>query len=93
MASGFHLRADERLNAFETVVWAAIAFVVAIGRWHAAAWPIQVAPGALITALAALMPTALIVVTILLRRPPSAATHNATRPNASFQYHRQHLPL
>src|ERR687886_2892488 len=33
MAAGFHLRADERLNALETGLWASIAAVVAIGRW------------------------------------------------------------
>src|ERR671935_1265299 len=34
MASGFHQRADERLNAVETVLWASIAGVIAIGRWN-----------------------------------------------------------
>jgi hypothetical protein len=33
MATGFHLRADERLNAVETGLWAGIAAAVAIGRW------------------------------------------------------------
>src|SRR5919197_1320912 len=33
MAAGFHLRADERLNALETGLWASIAAVIAIGRW------------------------------------------------------------
>jgi DoxX-like family len=33
MAAGFHLRADERLNALETGLWVSIAAVVAIGRW------------------------------------------------------------
>src|ERR687890_1320923 len=33
MAAGFHVRADERLNAIETGLWAAIAATVAIGRW------------------------------------------------------------
>ncbi len=32
MASGFHLRADERLPALETALWASIAAVIAIGR-------------------------------------------------------------
>src|SRR5438128_2745782 len=30
MATGFHIRADERLNAVETALWASIAAVVAI---------------------------------------------------------------
>src|SRR5213593_1146062 len=33
MATGFHIRADERLNAVETALWASIAAVVAISRW------------------------------------------------------------
>ena len=33
MATGFHLRADERVNALETGLWASIAAVIAIGRW------------------------------------------------------------
>src|SRR5205807_4171251 len=33
MAAGFHLRADERLNALESGFWASIAAVIAIGRW------------------------------------------------------------
>src|SRR2546426_8064522 len=33
MAAGFHLRADERLNAIEAALWASIAAVIAIGRW------------------------------------------------------------
>src|SRR5947207_15606876 len=34
MASGFHQRADERLAALETGLWASIAAVIAIGRWE-----------------------------------------------------------
>src|SRR5213593_3263983 len=33
MATGFHLRAGERVNALETGFWAGIAAVIAIGRW------------------------------------------------------------
>src|SRR5438552_8585063 len=33
MATGFHVRADERLNAVETALWAGIAAAVALGRW------------------------------------------------------------
>src|SRR6059036_3984043 len=33
MATGFHLRADERINALETGLWASIAVVIALGRW------------------------------------------------------------
>lgn len=34
MAAGFHLRADERLRALETVLWALLCGTVAVGRWH-----------------------------------------------------------
>ena len=33
MATGFHVRADERLAAVETGLWASITAAVAIGRW------------------------------------------------------------
>src|SRR5207247_332490 len=33
MATGFHIRADERLNALEPALWASIAGIIAIGRW------------------------------------------------------------
>src|SRR5438876_9102092 len=39
MATGFHLRADERVNALETGLWASIAAVIATGRWDLAAPP------------------------------------------------------
>src|SRR5438876_5086221 len=39
MAAGFHIRADERLNALETGLWASIAAVIATGRWDLAAPP------------------------------------------------------
>ncbi len=49
MATGFHLRADERVNALETGLWASIAAVIAIGRWdlvvaaHARlSWPVGI---------------------------------------------------
>jgi len=74
MAAGFHLRADERLNAFETALWACMAFVVAIGRWLPIASPIRVPPWTLVALLAVLTPMSIVVVVILLKRPvPSAA--------------------
>src|SRR2546428_4984768 len=33
MAAGFHIRGDEPLNAVETILWASIASIIAIGRW------------------------------------------------------------
>jgi len=72
MAAGFHLRADERLNAFETMLWASIATLVAIGRWQLVSSHDQPPPAwLLITALAVLVPSAIVNVVILLRRAPS----------------------
>ena len=52
MATGFHLRADERVNALETGLWASIAAVIAIGRWdlvapraYAPPWVLGCRPG------------------------------------------------
>ena len=69
MATGFHLRADERLNALETGLWASIAFVVAIGRWDLISVHHGVPPWVLVVAVAVLLPSAIINVIILLRRP------------------------
>jgi hypothetical protein len=69
MAAGFHLRADERLNALETGLWASIAAVVAIGRWDLVASHVDVSPWILTTAVALLAPAAIINVVVLLRRP------------------------
>lgn len=73
MATGFHLRADERLTALETGLWAGIAAVVAIGRWDLLASLADVSPWILVTALGLLVPTAIINVIVLLRRPVQAA--------------------
>jgi len=74
MATGFHIRADERLNAVETTLWATIATIVAIGRWnlvdHAR---LAVPPAAQVALLAVLVPAAIINVIVLLRRPAPAA--------------------
>ena len=72
MATGFHLRADERLNALETALWATIAASIAIGRWGLVGSRIEVAPRMLVTALAVLVPAAIVNVVILLRRPMNA---------------------
>src|SRR5438445_7613078 len=49
MATGFHLRADERVNALETGLWASIAAVIAIGRWDLV--PAHAPAGVLVLAL------------------------------------------
>jgi hypothetical protein len=69
MAAGFHLRADERLPALETALWASIATIVAIGRWGLVASLGDVSPWVLVAASGVLVPAAIINVIILLRRP------------------------
>ena len=69
MASGFHLRADERLPALETALWASIAAVIAIGRWGLLASHVDIPQRALVVALALLVPAAIINVIVLLLRP------------------------
>jgi len=70
MAAGFHLRADERLNAIEAGLWASIAAVIAIGRWdlfgatHAGA-----PPWVVVAALSLLVPSVIINLIVLFRRP------------------------
>jgi hypothetical protein len=73
MAAGFHLRADERLNAVETILWASIAGVIAIGRWDLVASVAEVPARVLVVALALLVPAAIINVIVLLRRPVTKA--------------------
>src|SRR5207247_2025067 len=50
MASGFHQRANERLAALETGLWASIAAVIAIGCWDLIA-SVGVAPWILVAAV------------------------------------------
>ena len=70
MATGFHIRADERLNAVETTLWATIATIVAIGRWNLVDDArLAVPPAAQVALLAVLLPAAIINVIVLLRRP------------------------
>lgn len=71
LAAGFHLRADERLPAVETGLWAALAVVVAVGRWHLMS-EIEVPGRALVVAVAVLVPSIILNIVILLRRPSSA---------------------
>jgi hypothetical protein len=69
MATGFHLRADERLNALETALWASIAAGIAVGRWGVVAGLGGVPAGVLVVSLGLLVPAAIINVVVLLRRP------------------------
>jgi uncharacterized membrane protein YphA (DoxX/SURF4 family) len=66
MATGFHLRANEYINAIETALWASISVVVAIGRWDLVATRVSVPAWVLVGALAVLVPAAIINVIGLL---------------------------
>ena len=74
LAAGFHLRADERLNALETGLWASIAAVVAIGRWDLVAARVDLPPWVLGAALGLLVPAAIVNVIVLWKRPVRTAT-------------------
>jgi hypothetical protein len=70
MAAGFHLREDERVETLETTLWAAIAAVVAIGRWDLVPADVEVAPWTLIAALGLLVPAVIINLVVLVTRSP-----------------------
>jgi uncharacterized membrane protein YphA (DoxX/SURF4 family) len=74
MATGFHLRADERLNALETGLWASIAGAIAIGRWDLVASRGDVPSLVLVAALGLLVPAAIVNVVVLLKRPVQRGT-------------------
>ena len=70
MAAGFHLRADERLNAVESGLWASIAAVIAIGRWDlVAASHAYAAPSVLVAAVGLLVPAVIINLIVIFKRP------------------------
>src|SRR5215218_5591404 len=74
VATGFHLRADERLNAVETALWAGIAAAVAIGRWYLFGSGAAVSPWLLVAVLGLLVPVAVINVIVLAKRPVDGGT-------------------
>ncbi len=69
MAAGFHLRANEYLEAVETVLWASVATLVAIGRWGLVAATMHVPAWTIVAALGVLVPAAIVNVVILVMRP------------------------
>jgi hypothetical protein len=73
MASGFHQRADERLAALETGLWASIAAVIAIGRWDLIA-SVGVPPWVLIAAVTLLVPSIIINLIVLTKRTANSGT-------------------
>lgn len=80
MAAGFHVRADERLAAVETGLWAAIASAVAIGRWDLVASRADLAPWVLVATLSLLVPAAIINVIILWKRSEKGGALSAGLP-------------
>jgi uncharacterized membrane protein YphA (DoxX/SURF4 family) len=83
MATGFHLRRNEYLNAIETALWASISVVVAVGRWDLVATRVSVPAWTLVGALAVLVPAAIVNVIILLRRPVTSAVKGSARSIAA----------
>ena len=69
MAAGFHLRADERLNAVESRLWASIAAVIAIGRWDLVPTHVHAPAGVLVLALGLLVPAVIINLIVIFKRP------------------------
>jgi len=74
MATGFHVRADERLNALETGLWASIAAVIAIGRWDLVASHASAPPWVLVAALGLLVPSVIVNLIVLFKRPVKTGT-------------------
>jgi hypothetical protein len=72
LATGFHLRADERLQAVETALWAALAGVVAVGRWELALTQIQLPGWLLVGSVIVIVPSLILNIVVLLRRPVAA---------------------
>ena len=78
IATGFHMRADERLNAVETGVWAGIAAAVAIGRWYPFGSGADVSPWILVAVLGLLVPVAIINVIVLWKRSVESTEDSST---------------
>jgi DoxX-like family len=78
MAAGFHLREDERLQAIETLLWAALAAVVAVGRWQLVLSRVRIPGPVLVGAVIILVPAVILNIVILVRRPvPGTRLRNA----------------
>ena len=85
MATGFHLRADERLNAVETGLWAGVAATVAIGRWDLVGSGADLSPWVLVALLGLLVPVAITNVIVLWRRPVKSGTLAGTRGDSHWR--------
>src|SRR5215475_9739564 len=85
MATGFHVREDERLKAILTTLWATIAGIIAIGRWNLIDQAaLAISPRALVAALAVLLPAVIIIVTIIYRHPPPATERLQRKSSANL---------
>jgi len=85
MATGFHVRADERLNAVETGLWAGIAATVAIGRWDLVGSGADVSPWVLVAVLGLLVPVAIINVIVLWKRSVESGTLTNNRGDTHWR--------
>ena len=83
-ASSLAIRADERLNAVETGLWATIATAVAIGRWDLVSSVAGVSSWVLVALLGLLVPVAIINVIVLWRRPVKSGTLAGTRGDSNW---------
>jgi len=85
MATGFHVREDERLKAMATTLWAAIAGIIAIGRWNLIDQAaLRISPRVLVAALAVLLPAVIVIVTIIYRQPPPFTEHLPQKSSANL---------
>ena len=85
MATGFHVREDERLKAMAATLWAAITGIIAIGRWNLIDQSaLAIPPGALVASLAVLLPAVIIIATIVYLHPPPAIDRLQRKSRASL---------
>jgi hypothetical protein len=71
MATGFHIRADERHAAVQTTLWASIAGLVAVGRWDLISSRADIPSWVLVTALVVLIPVTIVSIMALWRSTSS----------------------
>lgn len=83
LAAGFHLRADERLEALETALWASVGIGIAVGRWDLLAARFDVSRSALVAAMGVLVPAAILNVIVLIRRDTRLRMTAAPDQNAT----------
>lgn len=74
MASGFHIRAREGLPAVETALWGSLAGVIAVGRWSEISTGPSISADVLVPMIAVVVPTIVVIVVFLFRRPVQPRT-------------------